>query len=300
MTHISEFSLELTEELSENIDEAFRYSPRKVGLALEQHDKIRELSYSLVSGGIDEEDDSGVDEDVFHPETGFIIFDWNVVHTREQALLLGMKADYMAANSLLRSCLDGQMKGVLINSLVDEDKREDIDLSASDFYADDVDVDEIFQTIARREVEEGAGIIDVINDTGNKGFFKIRPGSLRSVLSDLGFFSPYEGNEIGDFYRELGEAVHMHLDESLAEQSMQSEGHPFESPEHVAERLDAFFDNYTRTMEILGVLTVIEFKEYIRNNERIKEVLERRNYGLQATDLTKTYDVLSNISNYSE
>jgi len=305
MPQISEFSLEFTERLDENVDEAFEISPRGVGLALDQHQQVSSLTHDFVSAGVEngddeDEEESGVDENVFEPETGYIIFDWNVIHTREQALLLGLKADYSSAHSLLRNSLDGQMKGVFLNSLKDEGIRGTITLSNGDFHSDDVDVDEVFEAIESQGVKSGVKVLDIVLDSGNEGFFEIKPGALRGVLAKLGYFRPFEGTEVADFYHELGSSVHMDLNASLAEQSMQAEGHPFAPPQHVPRLLDEFFDNYGRTMDILGVLSVIEFENHIEQSDRIGDVLDSKNHELQETGLTNTYEVLSEISDYSE
>lgn len=305
MPQISEFNLEFTERLDENVDEAFEISPRGVGLALDQHQQVSSLTHDFVSTGVGDGDDenqeeSGVDEDVFEPETGYIIFDWNVTHTREQALLLGLKADYSSAHSLLRNSLDGQMKGVFLNSLKNKSVRETIKLSDDDFHSDDVDVDEVLEAIEDQDIESGVEVLDIILDSGNEGFFEIKPGVLRGVLARLGYFRPFEGTEVADFYHELGSSVHMNLNSSLAEQSMQAEGHPFAPPRHVPRLLEEFFDNYGRTMDILGVLSVIEFENHIERSERIGAVLDSRNYDLLETGLTNTHEVLSEVSNYSE
>lgn len=305
MPQISEFNLEFTERLDENVDEAFEISPRGVGLALDQHQQVSSLTHDFVSTGVGDGDDedqeeSGVDEDVFEPETGYIIFEWNVTHTREQALLLGLKADYSSAHSLLRNSLDGQMKGVFLNSLKNKSVRETIELSGDDFHSDDVDVDKVLESIADQDIESGVEVLDIVLDSGNEGFFEIKPGALRGVLAKLGYFRPFEGTEVADFYHELGSSVHMNLNSSLAEQSMQAKGHPFAPPQHVPRLLEEFFDNYGRTMDILSVLSVIEFENHIERSERIAAVLDSRNYDLLETDLTNTHEVLSEVSNYSE
>lgn len=305
MPQISEFNLKFTERLDKNVDEAFEISPRGVGLALDQHQQVNSLTHDFVSTGVGDGDDedqeeSGVDEDVFEPETGYIIFEWNVTHTREQALLLGLKADYSSGHSLLRNSLDGQMKGVFLNSLKNKSVRETIELSGDDFHSHDVDVDKVLESIADQDIESGVEVLDIVLDSGNEGFFEIKPGALRGVLAKLGYFRPFEGTEVADFYHELGSSVHMNLNSSLAEQSMQAEGHPFAPPQHVPRLLEEFFDNYGRTMDILGVLSVIEFENHIERSERIGAVLDSRNYDLLETGLTNTHEVLSEVSNYSE
>lgn len=302
MAQISDFKLELEEDLDENIREAFEMSPGRVGTGIEQHEILRQLSYDVIAGDADNEDeeDSSVDEVVFRSETAFLLMDWDAIHTREQALLLGLKADYSSANSLLRGCLDGMMKGVFLNALMSENLHQKIDLRAEDFHSDDVDLDEFLNTVESTDYEHTAVIMDIIQQTNNEGILEIRPGRLRGILAELGHFKPYDGNEVGDFYHHLGSAVHKNPQFSLTDQAMEAEGHPFAPPQHVRDLLNDFLNKFEQTLDLLGVLTVMELKEHIKNRDRIQRIYDSRTYGLRQNGLSKTYKALADISDYSE
>lgn len=302
MAHFANFELDFTDERRANINKAFQESPRKIGTALKQHETLVELLADILfTEDLDDDGNPVVDSDIFDDETIFLIFEWNSKFTREQSLLLGLKADYPSANAILRSCLDGYMKGAFINILLDESKRDKINLSKDLFYSDDVNIESLLEYVDNNKAATGQDFLNKIVETENDGIFQIRPRDLRGILSDLGYFTTYDGTEVADLYHELGDAVHMNFNGSQADQSIVANGHPFpEAPTHVPILLDQYLENFQRCVDLMGSLLIAEFGDYIHDNDRIYDNIVGSNHEFLENGLNHTYSALSEVSKYTE
>lgn len=278
-----------TDKGSERVQEAHELEPEGFRLTWAQHDAIGRLQFAVMR----ETPGESVDQTLFDEQAAYLLYDWIATHIRERALVLGNKAEYMVGRVLLRTCLEARMTGVFMNSLADDgfrrafreelDERDHQELQqmfgASDPWA-------VINKIELEDMKSTARILSIIDETGNQPFHDLYNGIIRDILAERGYFEPKRKGDIRNCYTDLNSSVHANISESLVEHSLQQHGHPFESPSHSKEGLQAFLQDYLTVLDIEGVLILSEFESIIEGNEELREGLTQSASSLSALEDT--------------
>ena len=273
------------------ISEAYDLWPDLVEQAVLLDSEIRMLQGNVM--GVDFEG-SGVHSDIFDKKSAYLLYDWIAGHVRERALVLGLKSEYTVARVLLRTNLEARMTGVFMNSLANEEFREEFrqQLNSMDnntlqrtFGASNPW--EVLDEISRANFESTAGIFDIINETNNQDFHDIHNGLIRDTLYDFQYFDPKSKHDIKQCYSGLSSSVHAHIEESLVRRSITENSNPFESPTHSEESLQTFLSQFQAVLDIEGVLILNEYEAVIEQNREVRDLLETTEYHLPGLEDTK-------------
>jgi len=282
---------------SERVQEGYNIEPDGFRLAWGQHDAIFQLQYVLMT----EKPDGAVDESLFDEKAAYLLYDWIATHIRERALVLGTKAEYMIGRVLLRTCLEARMTGVFMNSLADDTFRESFRNELNSRKNNDIhrmfgasNPWEVINKIESEEMKSTARILDIIEETGNQSFHDLHNGMVRDLLAESGCFEPKYKGDIRNCYSDLNSSVHANISTSLVEHSLQQHGHPFESPSHSKEGLQAFLEQYLSVLDIEGVLILNEFEQAIQQNEELRNRLTQ--FDPTLSPLKDTHSILTRLT----
>lgn len=279
------------------IPEAYELNPKFVKSAVLQSEEISRLQGNVMGTDFDEGE---IDDNVFEQKVAYLLYDWVASHVRERALVLGLKSEYTVSRTLLRTVLEARMTGCFMNSLADEAFREAFRNELASMKNNEVlrqfggsDPWEVLDEISRSDFCSTAGILDIINETGNEGLHGIHNGLIRNILDKFQYFDPKPHHEIKQCYSDLSSSVHVHIEESLVRRLMLEESTPFESPTHTEEGLENFLSQYHSVLDIEGVLLLNEYESAIQQNEEIRDLLQTIDY--QLLGLTDTRSKLNTI-----
>lgn len=113
--------IEFEDRARQKINEAYEIEPAGVEAAWRQHEEIGLLQINIM-GSVP--DGKSVNKKLFRKKFAYLLYDWIATHIRERAVVLGLKSEYMLAETLLRTSLEARMTGIFMNSLINRDFRE--------------------------------------------------------------------------------------------------------------------------------------------------------------------------------
>jgi hypothetical protein len=293
----SDDRIEFEDTGTTRITESYDLAPKVVKNAVLQDSQMRSLQANVMGADIN---NNSISSDIYNKKTAYLLYDWVAVHIRERSLVLGLKSEYTVAQILLRTAVEARMTGIFINSLADTEFREafrnELDSMNTDILQRQFSGSnpwEVLKKIEDTNLESTAGVLDIINETGNQDLHDIHNGFIRNLLDEFQYFDPKSIYDIKQCYSSLSSSVHAHIEESLVRRSIIEHSNPFESPSHSEEGLRNFLSQYHSVLDIEGVLILNEYESVIKQNEEIRELMKTTEY--QLPDLNDTKSKLNTL-----